>query len=70
MLGWALGDLAAAAGLDPDVLASFEAGRSDLAEEDAGRLGLAFVKAGVIAIRARRAGEGVRFRAAGEGRGT
>ncbi len=63
LLGWTPEQLARAADLEPEAVALFEASRGVLGAAEAHRLAQAFNRAGVIAIAADYAGEGVRFRA-------
>ena len=61
LLGWSADRLALAAGLEAEAVELFEAGEGDLADRDKAAIGEALNRAGVIAIRARLAGDGVRF---------
>ena len=61
LLGWSTDRLALAAGLEAEAVELFEAGEGALADNESAAIGEALNRAGVIAIRERLAGGGVRF---------
>lgn len=61
LLGWSAADCIATARLELEALELYEAGEAELGDADLARLGAAYYAAGVIAVPANFAGEGVRW---------
>jgi hypothetical protein len=61
LLGWSIDQLAGEAALEGEAIELFEASAGELAESELAKIGRAFGRAGVIAIRERLAGAGVRW---------